>query len=390
MSNFNINKNEVKKFNNELIEIRRDFHMYPDLSYEENRTSKKIKEYLDDWGVKYESNFYSNAIIATIGNKKTNKRLGFRADMDALPLTEKNDYEYKSKNEGIMHACGHDAHTTILLGLAKILKDNEDNLDGEIKLIFQPAEEASPTGGSQGVLESDKIGDLDYIFGLHMWPFIKGGTFGIMSGPIMASSDHFYIKIRGESSHAAKPHLGIDSILIGAQVTQEIQSVISRNIDTLNPAVITVGKITGGTRYNILANYCELEGTVRTFDEDVRDYIEKKLNLILQSKEIEHECKCELIYKRGYPVVINDKEATELIKSVAKKSFAEDIVNDDCDLSTIAEDFSYYLKRYKGSFIWLGVDGNHEPLHSDTFDIDEENIWMGSYLFAKVVEEYFG
>lgn len=390
MSNFNINKNEVKKFNNELIEIRRDFHMYPDLSYEENRTSKKIKEYLDDWGVKYESNFYSNAIIATIGNKKTNKRLGFRADMDALPLTEKNDYEYKSKNEGIMHACGHDAHTTILLGLAKILKDNEDNLDGEIKLIFQPAEEASPTGGSQGVLESDKIGDLDYIFGLHMWPFIKGGTFGIMSGPIMASSDHFYIKIRGESSHAAKPHLGIDSILIGAQVTQEIQSVISRNIDTLNPAVITVGKITGGTRYNILANYCELEGTVRTFDEDVRDYIEKKLNLILQSKEIEHECKCELIYKRGYPVVINDKEATELIKSVAKKSFDEDIVNDDCDLSTIAEDFSYYLKRYKGSFIWLGVDGNHEPLHSDTFDIDEENIWMGSYLFAKVVEEYFG
>ncbi len=390
MSNFNINKNEVKKFNNELIKIRRDFHMYPDLSYEENRTSKKIKEYLDDWGVKYESNFYSNAIIATIGNKKTNKRLGFRADMDALPLTEKNDYEYKSKNEGIMHACGHDAHTTILLGLAKILKDNEDNLDGEIKLIFQPAEEASPTGGSQGVLESDKIGDLDYIFGLHMWPFIKGGTFGIMSGPIMASSDHFYIKIRGESSHAAKPHLGIDSILIGAQVTQEIQSVISRNIDTLNPAVITVGKITGGTRYNILANYCELEGTVRTFDEDVRDYIEKKLNLILQSKEIEHECKCELIYKRGYPVVINDKEATELIKSVAKKSFDEDIVNDDCDLSTIAEDFSYYLKRYKGSFIWLGVDGNHEPLHSDTFDIDEENIWMGSYLFAKVVEEYFG
>ena len=345
-------------------------------------------EYLDKWDIKYETNFYNNAIIATIGNNKTNKKIGFRADMDALPLVEKNNYEYKSKNEGIMHACGHDAHMTILLGLAKTLKNHEENLNGEVKLIFQPAEEASPTGGAQGILESGKIGDLDYIFGLHMWPFIKGGTFGILSGPIMASSDHFYINIRGESSHAAKPHLGIDSILIGSQVLQEIQSIVSRNIDVLSPAVITVGKITGGTRYNILANFCQLEGTVRTFNEDVRDYIEEKLGLILKSKEIEHGCKCELIYKRGYPVVVNDKEATDLIKSVAISSFEEKVVDDICEISTIAEDFSYYLKKYKGSFIWFGVDGNHEPLHSDTFDIDEENIWMGSYLFAKVAEKY--
>ncbi|MGR5591270.1 M20 metallopeptidase family protein [Peptoniphilus grossensis] len=383
-----IAKEEVRKINNELIEIRRDFHMNPDLSYEEKRTSKKIMEYLDKWDIKYETNFYNNAIIATIGNNKTNKKIGFRADMDALPLVEKNNYEYKSKNEGIMHACGHDAHMTILLGLAKTLKNHEENLNGEVKLIFQPAEEASPTGGAQGILESGKIGDLDYIFGLHMWPFIKGGTFGILSGPIMASSDHFYINIRGESSHAAKPHLGIDSILIGSQVLQEIQSIVSRNIDVLSPAVITVGKITGGTRYNILANFCQLEGTVRTFNEDVRDYIEEKLGLILKSKEIEHGCKCELIYKRGYPVVVNDKEATDLIKSVAISSFEEKVVDDICEISTIAEDFSYYLKKYKGSFIWFGVDGNHEPLHSDTFDIDEENIWMGSYLFAKVAEKY--
>ena len=152
--------------------------------------------------------------------------------------------------------------------------------------------------------------------------------------------------------------------------------------------MITVGKITGGTRYNILANFCQLEGTVRTFNEDVRDYIEEKLGLILKSKEIEHGCKCELIYKRGYPVVVNDKEATDLIKSVAISSFEEKVVDDICEISTIAEDFSYYLKKYKGSFIWFGVDGNHEPLHSDTFDIDEENIWMGSYLFAKVAEKY--
>lgn len=383
-----IAKEEVRKINNELIEIRRDFHMNPDLSYEEKRTSKKIMEYLDKWDIKYETNFYNNAIIATIGNNKTNKKIGFRADMDALPLVEKNNYEYKSKNEGVMHACGHDAHMTILLGLAKTLKNHEENLNGEVKLIFQPAEEASPTGGAQGILDSGKIGDLDYIFGLHMWPFIKGGTFGILSGPIMASSDHFYINIRGESSHAAKPHLGIDSILIGSQVLQEIQSIVSRNIDVLSPAVITVGKITGGTRYNILANFCQLEGTVRTFNEDVRDYIEEKLGLILKSKEIEHGCKCELIYKRGYPVVVNDKKATDFIKSVAISSFEEEVVDDSCEISTIAEDFSYYLKRYKGSFIWFGVDGNHEPLHSDTFDIDEENIWMGSYLFAKVAEKY--
>ena len=383
-----ISKEEVRKINNKLIEIRRDFHMNPDLSYEEKRTSKKIMEYLDKLDIKYETNFYSNAIIATIGNNKTNKKIGFRADMDALPLVEKNDYDHKSKNEGVMHACGHDAHMTILLGLAKVLKSHEESLNGEVKLIFQPAEEASPTGGAKGILESEKIGDLDYIFGLHMWPFIKGGTFGILSGPVMASSDHFFINIIGESSHAAKPHLGIDSILIGSQILQEIQSIVSRNIDVLSPAVITVGKIRGGTRYNILANFCQLEGTVRTFNEDVRDYIEEKLGLILKSKEIEHGCKCELIYKRGYPVVVNDKEATDLIKSVAISSFEEKVVDDICEISTIAEDFSYYLKKYKGSFIWFGVDGNHEPLHSDTFDIDEENIWMGSYLFAKVAEKY--
>lgn len=383
-----ISKEEVRKINNKLIEIRRDFHMNPDLSYEEKRTSKKIMEYLDKLDIKYETNFYSNAIIATIGNKKTNKKIGFRADMDALPLVEKNDYDYKSKNEGVMHACGHDAHMTILLGLAKVLKSHEESLNGEVKLIFQPAEEASPTGGAKGILESEKIGDLDYIFGLHMWPFIKGGTFGILSGPVMASSDHFFINIIGESSHAAKPHLGIDSILIGSQILQEIQSIVSRNIDVLSPAVITVGKIRGGTRYNILANFCQLEGTVRTFNEDVRDYIEEKLGLILKAKEIEHGCKCELIYKRGYPVVVNDKKATDFIKGVAISSFEEEVVDDSCEISTIAEDFSYYLKKYKGSFIWFGVDGNYQPLHSDTFDIDEENIWMGSYLFAKVAEKY--
>lgn len=383
-----ISKEEVRKINNKLIEIRRDFHMNPDLSYEEKRTSKKIMEYLDKLDIKYETNFYSNAIIATIGNNKINKKIGFRADMDALPLVEKNDYDHKSKNEGVMHACGHDAHMTILLGLAKVLKSHEESLNGEVKLIFQPAEEASPTGGAKGILESEKIGDLDYIFGLHMWPFIKGGTFGILSGPVMASSDHFFINIIGESSHAAKPHLGIDSILIGSQILQEIQSIVSRNIDVLSPAVITVGKIRGGTRYNILANFCQLEGTVRTFNEDVRDYIEEKLGLILKAKEIEHGCKCELIYKRGYPVVVNDKKATDFIKGVAISSFEEEVVDDSCEISTIAEDFSYYLKKYKGSFIWFGVDGNYQPLHSDTFDIDEENIWMGSYLFAKVAEKY--
>lgn len=385
-----ITKSEVKKMNNLLVSIRRDFHMYPELSYKETRTSRKVMEYLDQWDIKYETGFYGNSIIAYIGNPNYDKKIGFRADMDALPLIERNNCSYKSKNIGIMHACGHDAHTTILLGTAKVLKDHEKDLKGEVKLIFQPAEEGSPAGGAKGILESKIIGKLDYIFGLHMWPFIKGGTFGILQGPIMASSDHLYINIIGETSHAAKPQLGIDSILVATQIVQEIQTIISRNIDPLKTSVITIGKINGGTRYNILANNCSLEGTVRTFDENVRNYIEEKIDLILKSKEIEHGCKCELIYDRGYPAVINDKEASDFIKKVTKTIFDDkNIVDENCDISTIAEDFSYYLNEYKGAFIWFGIDGNYEPLHSDTFDIDEGNLWMGSYLFSKVAEKYF-
>ncbi len=376
-----------KTINQQIIEFRRYFHKYPEISNMEFNTAKKIKEILQKLDIKYIDNVYGNGIIATLG-KETGKKIGFRADMDALQIEEKNNFEYKSQNQGVMHACGHDGHMAILLGTALLLKEVENELEGEIRLIFQPAEENSPIGGSRGMLDSGYLDDLDAIYGLHLWPFIKKGTFGIKSGAIMAASDHFSIEIQGQSSHAAKPHSGVDSIVVASQIINQIQSIVSRKVDPLESAVVTIGNIIGGTRYNIIAEKCFLEGTVRTFKESTRLLIENTLKDIVKYNGKINKINCLLNYERGYSEVINDEYYTNFIKNVAIEIFGKDVIDDNPESTMIGEDFSFYLKNLKGAFIWFGVEGNKQPLHSDRFDLDEENLWMGSLLFANTGIEF--
>lgn len=374
-----------------ILQLRNYFHQHPEISGKEVETAKKVADELQQLGYQVKTSVGSSAtatgVIGTMVFPNKGKTIALRADMDALQIEEQNDVEYKSKNCGVMHACGHDAHVAMLLGVAKILSENKETLQGKIVLIFQPAEELSPNGGSRDMINQKVLEGVDAVFGLHVWPDMPVGTVGVKAGPLMASSDHFTVTINGKSSHAAQPNDGIDAVVMGAQYINAIQGIISREISPLSSAVITVGKFNAGTRYNIVAESCQLEGTCRTFDEDVRNYIELKLQKVLDGICTAHDATGTLNYERGYMAVINDAVMTETIKKTAVTIFGQENVTDILEPSMCAEDFSFYLKEKPGSFVWLGtgVAGQKNyPLHNSRFDIDIDALWHGTALMAQV------
>ncbi len=377
------------ELNEEIRKNRKYFHMYPEISNNEINTADKISKELTKYNIEYTRNVAGHGIVAKIGNGKTSKVIGFRADMDALQIQENSKCSYKSKNDGVMHACGHDAHMAILLGAARLLKLYENKLNGTVKLIFQPAEEMAPIGGSRRMIDSGLIDDLDMIFGLHMWPDIENGSFGIGEGAIMAASDHFKIEIKGKSSHAARPDDGIDTIAVGTQFIQNIQSIISRQISPLEPAVITIGCINAGTRYNILASRCTIEGTVRSFDEKVRDFIEDKLKTVLKSTCDNFDASYNIEYERGYKAVVNNSKAVKLAKKNVLELYGDSNLAKFENPSTIAEDFAFYLDHYPGAFLWFGCGGaDSTSLHTDTFDAKDDLLWKASLLYTNIALDY--
>ena len=263
----------------ELIKIRRDFHEYPELSGKEEETAKKVAAYLKEMGCdQVIEHVGGHGVIGVIKGASEGGVVALRADMDALQIQEMNETEYKSRNDGVMHACGHDNHMTGLLGAAKLLLERRDQIRGTVKLVFQPAEELSPVGGSRGMLESGYLDDVKAVYGLHVWPDLPHGKVGVKAGPLMAATDHFTITIHGKTAHGAKPDQGIDAVVLGAQFVMAAQSIVSRKVDPLDNAVITFGIFNAGTRYNIIAGECVLDGTVRTLNENTRDMIEDSMN----------------------------------------------------------------------------------------------------------------
>lgn len=356
--------------------------MNPELGYEEFRTRDKIIEYLDALDIEYEK-IASTGIVGIIRGRNSGKTVALRADMDALPIQDEKDLAYSSKTPGKMHACGHDAHMTILLGAAKLLKKRENQIPGNIKLFFQPAEETS--GGAkpmieEGAMENPKV---DGVFGLHVAPEIRVGEIGLRYGSMNASSDTVRIIIKGNSAHGAYPHLGTDAIMISGAVISSLQSIVSRNIDPRNSVVISLGTINGGRKDNIIADRVEIVGTLRTLDPETREYTMRRIEKIVSNTAEALDGQGQVIWEEGYIALINDDSMVDIVKQAGGNILGEKNVHILSNPSLGAEDFSYFAQAAPGAFFRLGCkskDGEMKSAHHPLFDIDEECLALGVAL----------
>lgn len=364
-----------------LIDIRRDFHMHPELGTEEYRTQDKICNILEKLNIEYKKGIADTGVVGIIRGNHKGKTIALRADMDALPIVERNNVEYKSKIDGKMHACGHDAHVTILLGVAKILMEIKEEIKGNIKLIFQPAEET--IGGAErmikeGVMENPKV---DAVFGLHMAPEIPVGKIGIKYGKMNASSDTLNIQIFGQSTHGAYPHSGVDSIVIASQVINALQTIVSRKVSPIDSVVISIGQINGGTANNIISNSVKMKGTLRTLSPKTRDMAIKNIKDIVENIPKTMGGKGKFIREEGYMSLINSDNMVNLVRESVNQLLGEKNVIRIDSPSLGVEDFSYFLKDTNGAFFRLGCRNEEKDIiydgHSDRFDIDEDSLPIG-------------
>ncbi|OPZ94266.1 MAG: N-acyl-L-amino acid amidohydrolase [Firmicutes bacterium ADurb.Bin419] len=376
----------------EIKSIRRKIHQFPELGFNEFKTSSLIATYLEKLGLSVTKGIAGTGVTALLEGIAPGPTVAIRADMDALPILEENDVQYASANKGIMHACGHDVHTSIALGAANILSKNRDKITGNVKFIFQPAEEG--LGGAkeminEGVLKNPKV---DAIIALHVSPGIKSGQISISSGPVMASPAEFEIEITGKGGHAAEPQKAVDPIVIGTNITNLFQTIVSRNVDPLKSAVLSVTCFHAGTAFNIIPSKATIKGTVRSFDPLIHKEISRKMNAILSSVTDGMEAEYTFEYKLGYPSVINSKEVVDLIVEASSKVIPEKKIILGNQASMLAEDFSYYLNNIPGALFNLGcthpTDEHFENLHSSKFNVDESCIATGMEIFAQTVMDY--
>ena len=383
----NINS-EILKISDDIIQIRRDFHKYPELSFQEKRTSKIVAEKLESWGIEVKRNIGKTGVVGFLKGKNKGPTIALRADMDALPIQEISNTPYKSVNDGVMHACGHDAHISILLGAAKVLSEMKKNIHGEVRFIFQPAEEGF--GGAKYMIEDGAIDGVDEIYGLHVWNYQQSGTIGLKPGPVMAAADKVTIKIRGKGGHGAAPQGTIDAIIIASNLIQNLQTIVSRNTNPLDSTVLTIGKINGGYNFNIIADEVILKGTTRAYTEENRSLIKSRMEEIIEGTEKMFGGKIDLNYEVGYPPVINNEIITKNVKDAAIDIVGDKNVSSPY-LSMGGEDFSYFSNKIPGCFFFLGsAPKNRKPLttphHCSHFDIDEGSMLIGSSIFIKIIE----
>lgn len=380
-----------------LIEQRRDFHMHPELSNREERTSRVVAERLRALGLEdVKTNVGRHGVTALLRGAKPGPVIAVRADMDALPIQENIDVPYKSQNAGVKHACGHDVHMTVQLGVAEVLSKMRDQIPGTIKFIFQPAEEGPPAGEEGGAAMMLKEGAFENprpqaIFGLHVMPNIEVGQVGYNSGAAMASSDRFVITIRGKKVHGAYPHEGVDAVVVAAQCITALQSIHSRRINTQEPLVITVGSIHGGNRFNIIADEVKLEGTVRTLNETVRKSVKAMMIETLTGVTSAYGAKFEMDYNDGNTVTYNDPKLVEETMPTMKRIVGEaNLVTPKPQMG--AEDFSEYQKVIPGFFYFLGVGNKAKGItafiHTPEFDVDEEALVLGVKVMSNVLVDY--
>ncbi|WP_438297490.1 M20 metallopeptidase family protein [Sporosarcina sp. FA15] len=382
-------KDAITNYSDELTALRRKLHSEPELSFEEVKTTAFVCAYLDELGIPYRKT-EPTGVIAEIKGTSGGKTVALRGDMDALSVEQLNTHvPYASKIEGKMHACGHDAHTSMLLIAAKALSDVKDELPGNVRLLFQPAEEIAQ--GAKAMVDQGAMDGVDNVFGIHIWSQMPTHKVSCTPGPSFAAADIFKVHFTGKGGHGAMPQDCIDAALVASSFVMNVQTVVSRTIDPQQAAVLTVGKMEVGTRFNIIAENALIEGTVRTFNQDVRDQIETSISQYAKSVADMFGATAEVEYIRGTEPVINDEESANLVQQVAAEAFGPDVVYDEKPTMG-AEDFSFFLDKAPGSFALVG-SGNPEKdtewsHHHGNFDIDEDALVTGAELYAQYAWAY--
>jgi amidohydrolase len=382
----------IRNLQPQITVWRRQIHQRPELAFNEARTATLISQKLTEWGIDHQTGIAKTGVVATIPGTKPGPVLAIRADMDALPIQELNDVEYRSQHDGVMHACGHDGHVAIALGTAFYLSRHRDTFCGTVKVIFQPAEEGP--GGAKPMIEAGVLErpNVDAIVGLHLWNNLPVGTVGVRTGPMMAATEFFHCTIKGRGGHGAIPHQTVDSIVVAAQVVNAIQTIVARNVDPLKSAVVTLGELHAGSAVNVIADQARLSGTVRYFDAEYEGFFAQRLDEIIGGVCQAHGATHQLDYNPLYPPVINDPDMTDLVRSVAL-SVIETPTGVVPDCQTMGgEDMSFFLKAVPGCYFFLGAaneaKGLAYPHHHPRFNFDEAALTTGVEMFVRCVESF--
>ena len=380
--------NIIAEQKEELTEWRRDLHAHPELGFEEHRTADFIAAKLEAMGIETHRGMAKTGVIGVIkGQGSSGKMIGLRADMDALPMDEENDFAHASVNEGRMHACGHDGHITMLLGAARYLSETR-NFDGTVVLIFQPAEEG---GGGGEVMVKEGLFEqfpMDSVWGLHNWPGVEVGRAVVHSGVCMAAADVFHVTLKGKSAHAAMPHLSRDVILAGSALVQAIQAIVARGVDPVDTGVISITQFHSGSAYNVLPDSAHISGSARYIERKTGDYIEEQVRHFVAQIASTYGCEAEVVWEPGYPPTKNHASEASRAAKVAESVLGKASVTSDAPPSMAAEDFSYMLEAKPGAYIWLGAgtDKQTKDLHNSQYDFNDDLLPLGASYWVQLVE----
>ena len=387
----------IIQFHSELQKIRRDIHAHPELCFEEKRTSDLVAQKLTEWDIPIVRGLGVTGVVGIIKNGSSNRAIGLRADMDALPMQEFNTFPHTSRHAGKMHACGHDGHTAMLLGAAHYLSQQR-KFDGTVYLIFQPAEEGG--GGAQRMIDDGLFEQcpMDAVFGMHNWPGATVGTFGVASGPLMASSNEFEVIVKGKGAHAAQPHKGIDPIMVAIQMAQSWQTIVTRNKSPIDTAVLSITQIHAASATNVIPDEATLIGTVRTFNVAVLDLIEQRMRVIAEHTAAAFDAQVEFRFKRNYPPLINHAKETAFAIEVMQSIVGTQNVDAQVEPTMGAEDFAFMLQQKPGCYVFIGNgDGDHRDmghglgpcnLHNPSYDFNDDLLPIGASYWVRLAEAY--
>jgi len=382
----------IRSLQPQIVEWRRFLHQKPELGFREFITSDFVTQKLREWGIPHETGIAKTGIVATITSDRPGPVFAIRADMDALPIQEENEVPYKSQHDGVMHACGHDGHTAIALGTAYYLSQHRDGFAGTVKIIFQPAEEG--LGGAEPMIEAGvlKHPDVDAIVGLHLWNVLPLGTVGVRTGALMAAVECFELTVRGKGGHGAIPQQTIDSVVVGSQIVTALQTIVARNVNPIDSAVVTVGEFHAGTAHNVIADTAHMSGTVRYFNPNFKGYFAQRMEQVIKGICDAHGATYEFNYWELYPPVINDGAIANLVRSVAEDVVESPIgVVPECQTMG-GEDMSFFLQEVPGCYFFLGSANAEKglafPHHHPRFNFDETALGMGVEIFVRCVEQF--